>query len=404
MDHLDLHKILHDSQHGFRKRRSCESQLIVTIHEIATKMAKNTQVDVILLDFAKAFDKVPHKRLLLKLDHYGIRGSTYQWIESFLSDRHQCVVTGGTTSTYADVRSGVPQGTVLGPLLFLLFINDLPDNVESSDARLFADDCILFRAISTLADAQALQDDLLKLESWESDWQMSFNASKCLVIRIAPCKRMKKITFPYSLHQQVLKEEEASKYLGVTISNDLKWSRHVEMTATKANKTLGFIRRNFRQCTPKVKAAMYTTLVRPVLEYSNTAWSPNLRKDITLLEKTQRRAARFVTNNYTDRTPGTISRILRDLGWESLEERRRKASLVMMFRIRQGLVEISRQYLTPADARTRGNRIYQQRSMSSQHQHSFFPRTTTSWNALPDSITAADTLEQFKSLLGTTLP
>ena len=165
MDHFQKHSILCDEQHGFRKRRSCESQLITTIQGIASKLRSGRdQVDVILLDFAKAFDKVPHQRLLYKLNYYGVREENLQWVESFLSHRKQRVLLDGKSSAQADVTSGVPQGTVNGPLYFLAFINDLPE-CTSSDTRLFADDGLLYRTIKSNKDAQEdLQQDLHSLE------------------------------------------------------------------------------------------------------------------------------------------------------------------------------------------------------------------------------------------------
>eukprot|EP00745_Piridium_sociabile_P022913 TRINITY_DN35723_c0_g2_i2.p1 TRINITY_DN35723_c0_g2~~TRINITY_DN35723_c0_g2_i2.p1 ORF type:complete len:257 (-),score=48.22 TRINITY_DN35723_c0_g2_i2:83-853(-) len=145
MRHFDNHQILTDAQHGFRKKRSCETQLILTVHEMAQQLAQGAQVDVVLLDFSKAFDKVPHARLLQKLDFYGIRNNTLKWICSFLSQRQQQVILEGNLSSTIEVTSGVPQGTVLGPLLFLAYINDLPDSVQYSMTKLFVDDTLLFR-------------------------------------------------------------------------------------------------------------------------------------------------------------------------------------------------------------------------------------------------------------------
>ena len=169
--HLEANSILTDAQHGFRKRRSCETQLITTIQDLAKTMDNRGQTDIILLDFSKAFDKVPHHRLLHKLEFYGIRGSLHSWISSFLGKRFQQVLLEGATSASAPVQSGVPQGSVLGPLLLLLFINDLPEYISpGSTARFFADDCILYRAIETESDAHELQHDLDSLQQWEKDW------------------------------------------------------------------------------------------------------------------------------------------------------------------------------------------------------------------------------------------
>ena len=155
MKHLDKFAILSDTQHGFRKRRSCESQLVTTIQHLAKGLDDKQQLDAVLLDFSKAFDKASHKRLILNLHHYGIRGQVLQWIKAFLSDRTQRVVIDGQMSTPAKVTSGVPQGTVLGPLLFLVFINDLPAAV-SSTTRMFADDCLMYRSISSIDDTKQL--------------------------------------------------------------------------------------------------------------------------------------------------------------------------------------------------------------------------------------------------------
>jgi len=142
MSHLEQHKILADQQHGFRKRRSCESQLVLTIQDLASSLDNGEQIDAILLDFSKAFDKVPHQLLTQKLDHYGVRGNLLQWIQSFLTNRNQRVLVEGHTSQTARVTPGVPQGSVLGPLLFVLYINDMPAKVDST-SKLFADDSLL---------------------------------------------------------------------------------------------------------------------------------------------------------------------------------------------------------------------------------------------------------------------
>ena len=159
MKHLDKHQILTDSQHGFRKRRSCETQLLITSHDLASILNKHSQADVAVLDFSKAFDKVPHSLLIQKLKYYNLHEDTVGWITSFLSDRTQRVVIDGYSSAESPVLSGVPQGSVLGPALFLIFINDIADSL-SSIVRLFADDCLVYREIKSRADQIALQQDI----------------------------------------------------------------------------------------------------------------------------------------------------------------------------------------------------------------------------------------------------
>lgn len=168
MDHLEQHNILSDYQHGFRKRRSCETQLIQAVDDLAMCLNEGGQIDAVLLDFSKAFDKVSHHHLATKLHHYGVRGKMLDWVKSFLSSRTQEVILEGKRSSSAAVTSGVPQGSVLGPILFLCYINDLPDQV-SSTVRLFADDCLLYRNINSRDDADKLQDDIYKLQMWEKN-------------------------------------------------------------------------------------------------------------------------------------------------------------------------------------------------------------------------------------------
>ncbi len=181
MNHLDANNILTDTQDGFRPRRSCESQLITTFHDIAGQLDQRDikQVDAIVLDFAKAFDKVPHKRLTFNLKYYGISGPILHWHTAFLTDRTQRVLLDGSSSSTVPVSSGVPQGTVLGPLLFLLYVNNLPLSTRNSSTRLFADDSLLHRAVKTPDDCRHLQHDLDALQQWERIWQLHFRPDKC---------------------------------------------------------------------------------------------------------------------------------------------------------------------------------------------------------------------------------
>ena len=165
VSHMDKYNLLYDLQHGFRSKRSCETQLVTLIEDLMQNSIAGNQTDLVLLDFSKAFDKVSHQKLLLKLHRYGIRGPTLKWIQVFLSDRTQTVVIDNEKSATVPVTSGVPQGSVLGPILFLIYINDLPDKTRSK-VRLFADDTAIYMAVSNLEDAQILQQDLDHLHLW----------------------------------------------------------------------------------------------------------------------------------------------------------------------------------------------------------------------------------------------
>ena len=195
------------------------------------------------LIFPKLLIVYPHQRLLVKLQHYGIQGSTFKWIKSFLTARNQPVVVDGATSDKVPVISGVPQGTVLGPLLFLLFINDLPDCVESNP-RLFADDCIVYRNVKTLQDCQEFQNEIDKLADWERRWGMLFHPDKCNILQVTRSRNPLK--YSYSLKEQDLEAVNTAKYVGVDLSNNLSWNSHIDWTAKKANSMLGFPLRNIR--------------------------------------------------------------------------------------------------------------------------------------------------------------
>ena len=183
MDYLDKYSLLCDTQHGFRSGRSWETQLAGLVNDLAEILDRRGRADLCIMDFSKAFDMVPHQHLLAKIDHLGIRGNTKLWIESFLTSRQQKVIIDGQSSSSSPVISGVPQGTVLGPLLFLSYINDLLDRV-SSDVRLFVDDLILYRPINSPVDCDILQSDIDALCNWEETWQMKFNTSKCFIMHV----------------------------------------------------------------------------------------------------------------------------------------------------------------------------------------------------------------------------
>ena len=181
MNHGDRNNIFYPLQHGFRKSRSCETQLLEFIDDVTRIMEDGKQTDVIIMDFSKAFDKVSHSLLSHKLHHYGIQDKLNKWIENFLVGRTQAVMVEGVTSSYVSVESGVPQGSVLGPSLFLYYINDIPDGLKST-IRLFADDTIIYLAIKSNDDAKSLQEDLDKLAEWEKTWKMEFHPDKCNVL------------------------------------------------------------------------------------------------------------------------------------------------------------------------------------------------------------------------------
>ena len=393
MDHYNQHHILTEAQHGFRPGRSCETQLIITAQDLTKSIDDREQVDAIVLDFSKAFDRVPHQRLLRKLDHYGIRGHLLLWAENFLTHRSQRVVIDGQSSEWVPVTSGVPQGTVLGPLLFLTFINDLPAGITSK-LRLFADDCLMYRSINNTSDSIKLQEDLDRLHKWSLDWQMLFNTDKCHLMRFT--RRRNIIDSQYHLGDDQLTSVSEYPYLGLTFSTDMSWQKQIDKMTTKANRMLGLLRRNLRNCSQKIREQAYIGLVRPHLEYCSPVWSPHTKKDITRVESIQRRAARFVLQNYHRRE--SVSAMMQQLQWKSLEWRRQAASLVMLYKIQHNIVAINPAlYLSPMMPTTtrsfHPSKLQTITSRTQLYQFSFFPRTVQLWNTLPGSVLTAPTVE-----------
>lgn len=384
--HFTQANLFYELQHGFREKRSCQTQLLMLIDDILKSINQRSQVDLILLDFSKAFDMVNHEKLLYKLHYYGIRGQTLSWIKSFLDNRSQSVVVNGSKSSTIPVSSGVPQGSVLGPLLFLIYINDLPDFVKHSKVRLFADDTALYLSLTVSSHSSLLQQDLHQLEQWESKWEMKFNPSKCQVIQIT--KRKLVISTKYRLHNTFLETVSSAKYLGVTISSDLNFNKHIDNISKKASQTLGFLRRNIKVHSERLKSTAYKTLVRPQLEYSSTIWSPYTAVLIDQLESVQRRAARWAKQDY-GRT-SSVTEMLNSLNWRRLDLRRIDQRLVMFHNILHNQVAIQAEnYLTPntRSSRTSHSQAFRQiQTVTDYHKYSFFPRTIVHWNALPPDI------------------
>ena len=282
MAHFEEHDVLCPEQHGFRRGRSCETQLLGYVDETTEALERGCQVDTVVLDFSKAFDKVSHALLVHKLKRYRVGGLTGAWIEDFLSERQQAVVVEGATSEYAPVESGVPQGSILGPSLFLIYINDLPSSMKSQD-RLFADDTMCSNEIQNTTDQHTLQADLDSLAEWETKWAMEFHPAKCSTL--SATRSRQKLEPSYQLHGQQLENVPTIKYLGGEIQENLKWSNHMTSITNKANKTLCLVRRNLKVGNKRAKETAYKALIRPKLEYAASVWVPHTQADIKTLEK-----------------------------------------------------------------------------------------------------------------------
>ena len=395
--HLEEHSLVNDTQHGFRKGGSCLSNLLQFLDQVTRCIDEDACTDIIYLDFAKAFDKVPHKRLLEKVSKHGIGGKVLSWISAWLSGRWQQVCVGGQYSSRRPVTSGVPQGSVLGPILFLMFINDLESGLNSSVFK-FADDTKILGTVSTVDDKDILQQDLQLVLDWAKRWQMEFNTSKCKVMHLGRHNNR----FQYFMDGHLLDSVDEEKDLGVQFTADLKPSRQCQIAYSKANKILGMISRTLSYKSRDVMLQLYKSLVRPNLEYCISAWSPYYEKDKQLLERVQHRFTRMIPGK--KQLP--YEKRLQIMGLWSLEERRNRADLLEVFKMYKGwsTTNFSSLFSLVDNSRTRGHsaKIVKSRCRLELRRHFFSQRVIDRWNRLDQSVIDSKTINAFKSGLNRT--
>ena len=397
-EHIATNNLLNSNQHGFISGRSCLTNLLHTMEELMWNIDNGLVMDEIFLDFSKAFDKVPHQRLLFKLKQYGICGRLLNWIESFLSHRKQAVKVNNVMSGTRNVSSGVPQGSVLGPLLFLMFINDMPLNIKSG-IKLFADDTKLYRIIRSVNDADILQEDLDKLTHWCKEWKMVFNTSKCHVLHISRNKKNCPTNqlYYYHIDGQLLVPSVTEKDLGVSISNDLKPHQHIVNIVKKANKTLGMIKRSFTHINRDIFMLTYKTFIRPSLEYCQSVWSPHLQKDINMLENVQRRASKMVLGLHNI----PYEQRMQKLSLQSLQYRRTRGDMILMFKIFNHLIDIDPQdfFTLKRYQNNRGHNWkveFKRQPNTDYGRNTFTYRVIIPWNKLPASVVNSKDVPEFK--------
>jgi len=324
--HFKDNNFFSQKQFGFIKGRSTVSQLLKMLDEWTEILEYGGHIDVVYTDFEKAFDKVPHKRLINKLASYGIDSDTIEWIKAFLCYRKQRVKLNGKLSEWNAVLSGIPQGSILGPLLFIIFINDLPDFCEhSTDIYLFADDAKIYKHVHTPFDQQLLQYSVDKLQQWSDIWNLKLNVNKCKVV----CYRRNRPTegnyyMKISDTNLILEELDSFKDLGVIFDNQLSFHQHCYDKINKAYSILGIIRRNFKYLTPEAFIHIYKSMVRSHLEYAQAVWYPYRQKLIDDLEKVQKQATKLVTSlkkvSYSER--------LKSLKLPTLTYRRHRGDMI----------------------------------------------------------------------------
>lgn len=402
MNHLNLNKLLLNSQHGFRKDLSCQTQLFELVTDLHSSLNVSRPVDAIFVDFSKAFDRVPHKRLFLKIRQLQLDQNTTRWIEEFLTNRFQTVKLNNHISNQTRVSSGVPQGSVLGPLLFLIYINDIACSLKSP-IRLFADDCVVYREISNPDDTIILQSDLIRLEEWCSRWQMEINVEKTKHIMFSPTPET--VPANYKINDTPIDSVQSFKYLGVFFTANLKWTCHIEYISTKALKKLGLLKRRLHLATKETRFHAYNCLIRPSLEYGSIIWHPQGANLTNLLESVQNKATRFITSSYSRYQ--SVSSLKNSLHLPSLAMRRKLARLSFFHSLYHSSTPFSQLHIIPPPhISARVDHTFKVKPIfakTERYKNSPLVLAIAEWNALPAHIAELSDSSSFQHALKTFL-
>ena len=398
-DRLKVHlkHLINEKQHGFQAGKSTFTNLASYIDFVSKCLDNKLEVHSIYTDFQKAFDVVPNNLLLYKMQQrFGITNNVLKWFESYLKNRQQRVVLNGIAAEWVKVTSGVPQGSILGPLLFLMYVDDLPDECENSESLLFADDAKFFRIIGCLADCLLLQSDLNKIFAWCTRWKINLNVKKCFTMHFTN-KRSNKIVYTYFFDVRILKNINVVKDLGVYLTPNLNFRFHIEKTVSSANRMLAFVRRVTKDLQDlPVHISLYRSLVLSKLEYCLSVWSPSQAYLIDKLERVQKRAVKWLA--FKSRTPYrnvSYSTLCNQFNLTILSSRRNQLDLRNFNKLLNGRINCS--YLlqevslyTP-QRRTRRTPVFHSPARINLRKNTFLPRAHYMANLFTNQINIFET-------------
>ena len=368
----------------------------MVLEDLTQMIEEGDTFDVIYLDFKKAFDQVPHLRLLKKMESYGITGNVHKWISNFLSNRQQWVRVGKACSSKADVLSGIPQGSILGPVLFTIFINDLPDCVQSY-CKVFADDTKIYNKTSKNIE---LQQDVDNLQAWSQNWCLFFNSLKCKVLHGGRNNSETDFFMEGVGGKAKIQKCETEKDLGVIFDTRLDFNAHINSVINKANKIVGIIKRTFTYLDKETFLLLYKALVRPHLEYANVIWYPRYKYQSASIERVQRGATKMLLEvkelSYEQR--------LHYLDLPTLKYRRLRGDMIQMYKIMNRIDDIDWSYFFDKNmyerTRNTGEKVFIHYSRTNTRKTNFSRRVAPIWNTkLTPKTKLSTNLNTFKKLL-----
>ena len=393
VNYLLQNNLISENQHGFMKGKSTATNLVETLNEWTAMLDRRTPIDSIYIDLAKAFDSVSHPKLLHKLRKIGFGGEVLSWLQSFLTGRQQSVIVGNSRSTPQPVVSGIPQGTILGPLLFNIYIDELSQKVSFSSVKLFADDTKIYRKVENSDDCSLLQEDLNRLGSFFSNWQLKVNAEKCEVLHLG----YNNSKYIYSVNGAQIPAKEYCKDLGVYINDNLTFAKHIDTITRNAYYRIRQFNLCFASRDRDFKLFMYKTYLRPLLEYNPQVWSPYYLQDIDKVEKVQRRFTKFLPGLHDVGYPQRLEA----LQIPSLEERRIFHDLLLLYKLVRTALNVETDLFTFANNNLRGHSLKLRVTHSNLNCRKYFfvNRTIQIWNKLDANVVEAESINVFKNRL-----